>query len=120
MREYEFTVITKSDLPDADKAKVLENYEGILKRGGGEILKKEEWGSKRMSYPIKKQFRGSYAFYDMTSTAADVAEAERLMRIDDNILRYLVIKINDNVDVEQRRADLLKAAQQQQQQDQHH
>lgn len=121
MREYEFTIITKSDLPETDKAKLLEGYENILKRGGGEVLKREEWGTKRMTYPIKKQFRGSYVFYDLTSTAPDIEEAERLLRLDDNILRYLVVKIDDDVNIEDRKAALIKAAAQlQQQQEAHH
>lgn len=120
MREYELTVITKSELPDAEKSKVLQTYEEILARSGGIVLKKEDMGSKRLAFPINKQFRGNYVFYDLTSSASDVAEAERLMRLDENVLRYLVVKIDDDVNVEDRRAQLLKAAQQLQQQDQHH
>jgi small subunit ribosomal protein S6 len=110
VREYEFTVITKAELPDTEKAKVIQGYEAILFRSGGEALKREEWGSKRMSFPINKHFRGYYVHYDLTSTPADVAEAERLLRIDENILRYLVVKINDEVNVEERKVELAKAA----------
>ncbi|SME89764.1 30S ribosomal protein S6 [Pseudobacteriovorax antillogorgiicola] len=108
LREYEFTFVTKADLPDADKTKVLSGYEEILARNGGEILKKSDWGTKKLAYPIKKNFRGHYAFYDLTASPDSIAECERLLRIDENVLRYLVVKIDEDVNVEERRAELAK------------
>jgi small subunit ribosomal protein S6 len=110
LREYEFTVVAKADLPDADKQKIFAGYEEILKRDGGEFVKRDDWGSKRMAFPIRKNFRGHFMFYDTASTPASIAECERLLRIDENILRYLVIKIGDKVDVEARKVELAKAA----------
>lgn len=110
LREYEFTVVAKADMPEGDKAKFFENYEGIMKRSGGEFIRRDDWGVKKLSYPIKKQFRGHYVFYDVASTPENIAECERLMRIDDNMLRFLVVKTADEVDVEERKAELAKAA----------
>ncbi len=110
LREYEFTIVAKADLPDADKQKVFAGYEEILKRDGGEFVKRDDWGSKRMAFPIRKNFRGHYMFYDAASTPANIAECERLLRIDENVLRYLVIKIGDKVDVEARKVELAKQA----------
>jgi small subunit ribosomal protein S6 len=110
LREYEFTIVAKADLPDADKQKIFAGYEEILKRGGGEFLKRDDWGSKRLAYPIRKNFRGHYMFYDCASLPANIAECERLLRIDDNVLRYLVVKLNDEVDIPARLAELAKAA----------
>jgi small subunit ribosomal protein S6 len=111
LREYEFTFVTKTDLPDGEHTKVLGNYEDILKRAGGEILKKDDWGVKKLAYPIKEQFKGHYTMYYFASTPENIAEAERKLRIDDNVLRYLVIKTVDRVDVEKRKAELAKAPQ---------
>ena len=112
LREYDFTVITKGDLPEGESAKVLAGYEGLMTREGGEILKRDDWGLKKLSYPMKKQFRGYYVNYDFVGTPASVAEMERLMRIDDNILRYLVVRVDENtdgnVDVEARKVELAK------------
>lgn len=110
LREYEFTLVAKADLPEQDRAKVIEGYEEILKREGGQILRKDDWGVKKLAYPMKKQFRGQYVFYNFASTPANVAEAERLIRIDDNVLRHMVVKIADDVEVEKRRDELAKAA----------
>ena len=108
LREYEFTFVTKADLPDADKSKVLAGYEEILASNGGEVLKKSDWGTKKLAYPIKKNFRGHYAFYDLTASPDSIAECERLLRIDENVLRYLVVKIGEDVNVEDRKAELAK------------
>lgn len=108
LREYEFTVIANSQISDEDSKKLFEKYESILLSDGGEIIKKNEWGTKKLAFPIKSQFRGKYVNYDLTARPEQVAEAERLMRIDDNILRYLSIRIGENVDVETRKRQIAK------------
>ena len=108
MREYEFTFVTKADLVDGEKSKVLEGYEQIVQRDGGEILKKEEWGTRKMAYPIQNHFRGHYVHYDLATQPEHIAECERLLRIDENILRYLVIKVGEDIDIESRKTELSK------------
>ncbi len=112
LREYDFTIITKGDLSEGDTAKVLQGYEGLMVAGGGEVLKREDWGSKKLAYPIGKSFRGTYVNYDFVGTPASVAEMERLMRIDDNVLRYLVVRTDESAegitDIEARKAEMAK------------
>lgn len=106
LREYEFTFITKSDLPEGQQAEVIGGYENILMRDGGEVIKKDDWGVKKLAYPIRKNFKGHYVHYDCVSNADNIAECERLLRIDENVLRYLVIRIGENVDVEARKKQI--------------
>lgn len=108
LREYEFTVITRNDLSDQDRQKALDKYEELFQKDGGEFIVKEDWGSKKLAFPMKKQFRGHYTHYDMTANPENLKEVERLIRIDENILRYLLIKTNDKVDVAARRDELEK------------
>ncbi len=109
MREYEFTVITKSELPDVERAKVLERYEGLMFKDQGELLKRDDWGLKKLCYPIKKKHRGHYTHYDFVgSKPENLKEAERLLRIDENVLRYMLVRTHDKVDVAKRKADLAK------------
>lgn len=113
LREYDFTVITRGDLADGDHAKVLANYENLMTKDGGEILKKDDWGVKKMTFPINKLFRGHYVNYDFVGAPENIAEMERLMRIDDSILRYLVVRLDDGdegiTDVNARKAEFAKA-----------
>ncbi len=106
IREYEFTLVVKGDLSEADRSKVFAGYEEVLTANGGAVIKKNDWGTKRLAYPIEKNFRGHYVLYNLASTPADIAEAERLIRIDENTLRHFVVKVKDSVDVEARKAEL--------------
>ena len=107
MREYEFTFILRSDLSDLNRKQVTDKYEALLYGNGGELIRKQEWGLKKLAYPIKKQFRGYYVNYIFASSNKEnLAECERLLRIDGDVLRYLLIKANDTVDVESRKTVL--------------
>lgn len=111
LREYDFTIITKGDLSEGDTAKVLTGYEGLMTAEGGEILKRDDWGNKKLAYPIKKSFRGTYVNYDFVGSPKSVAEMERLMRIDDNVLRYLVVRLDEqegDIDISARKDELAK------------
>lgn len=112
LREYDFTIITKGELNEGDNAKVIQGYENLMTLEGGEILKKEDWGIKRLAYPIKKSFRGNYINYDFVGAPSSVAEMERLMRIDDSVLRYLVVRLDEetdgSIDISARKEELAK------------
>ena len=107
VREYEFTVIANAQLPDSDVGTLIEKYESIMLSNGGEILRKNVWGSKKLAFPIKSQFRGFYVSYDLVAEPDQMKEAERLMRIDDNILRYLSVLLDKEVDIEARKEELI-------------
>ena len=109
LREYEFTYIARADLGEADKTKLINKYEKLL-TDGGEVLRKDDWGIKRLAFPIKKQYKGHYFHYDFVGKAENVAEAERLMRIDEGILRFLAINVGEDIDVAERKDELAKMA----------
>ena len=110
LREYDFTVIVRGELPEGEAVKALGQYETLMVGEGGEVLKKDDWGIKRLAYPIKKSFRGYYVNYDFVGHPASVAEMERLMRLDDNILRYLVVRVSEDkkgdIDISARKVEL--------------
>lgn len=109
LREYEFTMIANGQLPDEEMKKLVQKYEKIILGDKGEVIKKDVWGTKKMAFPINKNFRGHYVHYDLTSDPKDLAEAERLMRIDEDVLRYMSVKLGENVDVNERKAEIAKA-----------
>ncbi len=110
MREYEFTYISKADIPEGDKAKHFAKYEELLLKDGGQVIKKDDWGVKKLAYPINKQYRGHYVLYDLIARTDHIVEVERLMRIDENVLRYMSIKIGEQVDPEKRKVELADRA----------
>lgn len=107
-REYEVTVILNGQLSDDESKRLQGKYEGILLADGGEVIKKNDWGVRKLAFPMKNQYRGLYLNYDITAKSEHIAEAERLMRIDDNVLRYMSVRIGENVDVAARKAELAK------------
>ncbi len=109
LREYEFTLILKPDLLDDNLKTIQTKYETLFAKDGGQIIKKDSWGVKRLQFPIKKAYRGNYTIYDFVGTPQNLAEAERLMRFDENILRYMSIFLGEDVDVETRKIEIQKA-----------
>ena len=110
MREYEAMIIAKADLPEAELSKMVSKWETIIGTDGGQVVKKETWGVRRLAYPINKQNRGNYFVYDIATNQANVHELERVLKLEENVLRSMVIKLADNVNVEDRRLELQKQA----------
>lgn len=110
LREYELTIIARADLPEPESGKLLSKYEKLMTADGGEILQKNSWGVKKLAFPMKKAFRGNYVNYDFVGTPSNLSEMERLMRIDDDVLRYMSVYVGQNVDVAKRKEQLAKIA----------
>jgi small subunit ribosomal protein S6 len=90
MNTYELTVVT------ADKSvmeKVAKTIKDKVKKAKGDVNKEEEWGDKMMAYPIKKNANGFYQHYVLTMEGKDQLELDLVMRIDEQILRYLFVKV---------------------------
>jgi small subunit ribosomal protein S6 len=110
MREYETMIITKPDLPEAELTKMVGKWESIITANGGQIIKKDTWGVRRLAYPIQKVGRGAYFVFDFAATQADVQELDRVLKFDEGVLRSQSLKLGDTVDVENRRVELQKLA----------
>jgi small subunit ribosomal protein S6 len=110
LREYELTIIARAELPESEGTKLLGKYEKLMTADGGEILQKSSWGAKKLAFPMKKAFRGNYVNYDFIGTSANLAEMERLMRIDDDVLRYMSVYVAQDVNVADRKEQLAKIA----------
>jgi small subunit ribosomal protein S6 len=108
MREYEAMIVTKSDLPESELSRIVARIEGIIGTDGGQVIRKDVWGVKKLAYPIQKQTKGSYIVYDVATTQKNVIELERVLKLDENVLRSMVVKLADHVDVEKRKVELQK------------
>lgn len=106
MREYEAMIISKPDLPEAELTKMATRWESIISTDGGQIIRKDNWGVKKLAYPINKTTRGAYVVYDVASTQANIKELERILKLDENVLRAMVVKLSDNVNVEKRKVEI--------------
>ena len=102
LHEYELTLIVRADLDDATIEALVEKTEAVITETGGHILLRDDWGKRKLAYPIQKQLKGHYYLVSFLSEAAQIDELERKIRIEDKIVRFLTVRIADAVDVEMR------------------
>lgn len=94
MREYELTLIIEPDLAEKEQKRLLEKVKEWLEKGKAKIEKEEIWGKKKLAYPINKKEEGIYVFYLLKLEISSLAELEKKLKLEEKILRYLIIKNN--------------------------
>ena len=91
---YEHVMIARQDLSTAQAEGLVEHFGTVLKDNGGNVIDSEYWGVKTMAYKINKNRKGHYAFLRTDAPATAVQEMERLMRLHDDVMRVLTIKVD--------------------------
>jgi len=92
---YETILIVRPTLNDQEIAELFENYRGILVREGAEILHQADLGKKKLAYIIRHFQNGHYALYRYRAPAAAVRELERSLKINEDLLRFLTVKLDE-------------------------
>jgi len=90
---YEHTFITKQDLQESQVQKVISKYEEIIKKNSGKIIKMEDWGLRNLSFIIKNNKKGFYYHFKIEGEGKTVEELERAENIDEDIIRYLTVRV---------------------------
>jgi small subunit ribosomal protein S6 len=90
---YEHVVISRQDLSNTQAEGLIEHFGKVLSENGGKVVDSEYWGLKTMAYKINKNRKGHYSFLKTDSPSVAVQEMERLMRIHEDIMRVLTIKV---------------------------
>lgn len=91
MRKYEVVFIVKPMEEEATNA-VVEKFTKLIVANGGTIDKEDRWGKKRLAYEIKDCTEGYYVLLYVTCEPACVAEADRVMKITDDLLKHMIVK----------------------------
>jgi len=92
-RTYETLVILHPDLAGDELTAMVEKVQGILTQQDAEIVKADNWGSRKLAYMINKQARGTYLLLVYTAAAEVIAEFERRLRIDEGVLKYQTVML---------------------------
>ena len=92
MRSYECAVIVHPAVHEDGLRASTAKYVDVIAKSGGEITKVETWGKRRLSYEIMKQPEGHYFFFRFRGATSVVDELGRQMRIDENILRHMIVR----------------------------
>jgi small subunit ribosomal protein S6 len=100
MRQYETLFIVNPDSSEEELKAVATKIKGVVSGMNGIVTSYDEQGKKKLAYSVKKQNKGYYVLMDYVGSADIVSEIERNMRLDDRVLKYLTVKLADQVDPE--------------------
>lgn len=92
---YENVFIARQDLTPAKVAELTDRYASVVESMGGKVTKRENWGLRNLAYKIQKNRKGYYTLMNIDAPADAIIEMERLMRLDENLIRYLTIKVEE-------------------------
>ena len=84
--------ILKSNLEDAKRQEVMDGLHAIITSNDGTIENVNEWGLKEFAYEIEDEKKGYYVVVDVTANNEGIAEFDRLARINNNVVRFLIVK----------------------------
>ena len=95
MNKYELAVVVSAKIEDEERAATVEKVKAYVERFGGNVTNVDEWGKKRLAYEIQKMNEAFYYFIHFDAEATCPAEMEAQLRIMDNVLRYLCVRVEE-------------------------
>ena len=95
MRKYEIMILVDSDIDERQVPGIVEKHLEVITKGGGTVDQTDIWGRRRLAYDINKKSEASYAVVQVTAEPAVVSELDRLMTIDEKIVRTKVLRLED-------------------------
>lgn len=96
MRDYELLFIIKTNVDEETTQATIDRYQKVLEGQGAEVTSVDKWGKRRLAYTIDKVYNdGFYVLVTFKGDAAAVNEADRLMKIDENLLRHLITRVGE-------------------------
>jgi len=96
MALYEHVFIARQDVSAQQVEALTEEFKTVLESNGGSVAKNEYWGIKTLAYKIKKNRKGHYTLLNIDAPHAAVAEMERQMRLHDDILRFITLRVEEH------------------------
>ncbi len=104
MRIYEELFIVRPDATPEEVDPLIEQIKGIVTATGGTLDKTEKWGVRRLAYRVMKQREGQYILLQFTATAETVKEVERRLRVNDLVMKFITVRIDEKMKrIEKRR-----------------
>ena len=95
MRHYETIFIASPTLTEEQVDDLVKNFEGIIAEQGGELLKTDKWGRRKLAYEVQKFSEGYYTLFEMNAGPALVAELERRFRNNDAVIKFLSVRLDE-------------------------
>ena len=105
-RQYELIYVVAPDVDDAGVAALHARVESVVTEGGGRIDKTDNWGRRRLAYEIDRHREGTYVLELFTGPGEIVGELDRRLKVADNVLRHLIVRVDEDL----RKAERSRAA----------
>lgn len=105
MREYETVFLLKPDLPTEQISTLKDKFVKAITQGSGQLVTQGDWGKRKLAYDIKKLSHAHYIYLQYLCSGEVVHNLERLLKLDDAVLKFLTVKLTDEVDPEKRLAE---------------
>jgi small subunit ribosomal protein S6 len=91
---YENVFIARQDISSAQVDALADQFSQLVTEQGGQVLKREYWGLRNLTFRIRKNRKGHYIMFNLDAPPAAVSELERNMRINEDVLRYLTVRVD--------------------------
>ena len=95
-RTYEVMYIVDPEVPGDRVEKLNEAVGKVIEKEGGTVVKMEDIGRRNLAYPIEKMTEGHYVLFEIDGSGQEIAELERRMRVNDMIMRYVTIRVDED------------------------
>lgn len=109
MRRYETIAIIDPDVSPEARVPLFERCQEIISQQNGMLMELDEWGTRKLAYEIKKKVRGYYVRFDYCGNGSLVQELERFFRIEERVLKFLTVFLEDDVDPEKVKEEIVQA-----------
>ena len=96
-RTYEILIIAEPELGEPELDALVATVQGFVEKEGGTVQRVEKWAKKRLAYVVKKQREGNYVLMVAEGGAAMVKEVERRMRVSDGVLRFITVRVDEDL-----------------------
>src|ERR1043165_4138338 len=94
-RTYEVMYIIDPDTPGERVEKLNDAVGKLIEKEGGEIVRMDDIGMRELAYPIQKKTEGHYVLFEINGSGQEIAELERRMRVNDMIMRYITVRVDE-------------------------
>jgi small subunit ribosomal protein S6 len=91
---YENVFIARQDISGAQVDQLADTFTQLIAEQGGQVRKREYWGLRNLTYRMNKNRKGHYVLFNIEGPAAAITELERTMRINEDVLRYLTLRVD--------------------------
>ena len=92
MKNYEIVIIVRSSMGDDEVTQLSNKVQQTIEKGGGTVLKNENWGKKKLAYEVAGEKRGTYLLFLVKGDGGFIKDLEHFSRVEDAVIRFLLVK----------------------------